>query len=142
LNAGSLSCVHQPGVATSLMPPPLPIQAGSAIRLPLASETRLVPPTAVVNSPEAGQFVPGKLLGTPVAATNAQPSPLSPDYANSVWPCIAPSCRITSLATSEPSRYGGMSQPPTLADIERALLSETNRFMANRIWLSTREPTL
>src|SRR5579872_4465275 len=108
------------------MPPPEPTQPNSWMRFPLASEIRDVPPTAVVNSPDAGQLVPGNELGTPVAAMKAQPSPLSPEEANRDWPCMAPSCRTWSVLIIDPSRYGKMSQPPMLADMATALSCDTN----------------
>src|SRR5258708_392014 len=123
---GSLSAGQKPGDSGSLSPPPLPTQPISWTRLAEASEIRVVPPTPVTYMPEAGQLVPGNELGTPVAATNAHPSPLSPDEANRVWPCMAPSVSTLSVLTIEPSRNRPISQPPTLADISTALPWETN----------------
>jgi len=101
-----------------------------------------VPPTAVAYIPEAGQFVPGNELGTPVAATKAQPSPLSPDEAKNVWPCMAPSVSTLSVLIIEPSRYGPMSQPPTLADMATALSWDTNAATAVSMLVSFSAPTL
>jgi hypothetical protein len=79
--ARSVSWVHQPGFSTSLNPPPEPSQPISWMRLPEESEMRDVPPTAVVNSPDAGQLVPMGASGAPTAARNMQEAPLSPEEA-------------------------------------------------------------
>src|SRR6478609_11661467 len=87
---GATPCCQPRGDSRRLGPPPPATHATSFEYAPLALVTRVVPPTPMTHGDDAGYSTSGTPAGTPFAPTTTeQKPPVSPEEANTVWPCAA-----------------------------------------------------
>ena len=87
----------------------------------------VVPPTDTAHGDDAGKFTSGAPAGTPLTPTaTGQKPPVSPDEANTVWPCAA-ACIIELSSTAiEPLSDAANSHSPNDALAARATFCAAN----------------